>query len=153
MLTDISQLCEGTNNVTPSETFIPLPVVWMETFQARQTLFSCHKAEYTLRKLPVQSCYCSARVLSDISRRSYTANVVWRVFTGVERSCGPQLRRYINLVRSTAVFCHVRWRKKDNRRGKRDIWYVEIKCWIEQRRAERKEENSFKLNKWKEGRE
>jgi hypothetical protein len=78
MLIDISPLCEGTNDVTPSETFIPLPVVWMETFQARQTVFSCHKAEYTLRKLHAQHCYCSARVLSNISRRSYMVNVVWR---------------------------------------------------------------------------
>jgi len=122
MLIDISQLCEGTNDVTPSETFIPLPVVWMETFQARQTLFSCHKAEYTFRKLPAQNCYCSARVLRDINRRSYTANVVWRVFTCAERRCGPQLRRYINLVRSTARLCHVRWRKKDKRSGKQAIY-------------------------------
>jgi hypothetical protein len=124
MLTDISQLCEGTNNVTPSESFIPLPVVWMETFQARQTLFSCHKAEYTLRKLPVQSCYCSARVLSDISRCSYTANVVWHVFTGVERCCGLQLKRYINLVSSTAVFCHIYEERRiiGGEKGKYDMW-------------------------------
>jgi hypothetical protein len=118
MLIDISRLCEGTNDITPPETFIPLPVVWMETFQARQTLFSCHKAEYTLRNLPAQNCYCSARVLRNIRWHSYTANVVWRVFTGVERCCGPQLRRCINLVRSTSMFCHIRWRNKDNRREK-----------------------------------
>lgn len=120
MLIDISQLCEGTNDVTTSETFIPLPVVWMETFQARQTLFSCHKAEYTLRKLPAQNCYCSARILSNRSRRSYITNKVWRVPTCAERSCGPRLKRYINLVRSTAMFCHLRWRKKDNRREKQE---------------------------------
>lgn len=122
MLIDISQLCEGTNDVTPSETFIPHPVVWMETFQARQTLFSCHKAEYTLRKLPAQNCYCSARVLSNISRRSYTASVVWRVFTCAERRCGPRLRRYINLIRSTARFCHIRWREKGKRMEKQAIY-------------------------------
>jgi hypothetical protein len=119
MLIDISQLCEGTNDVTASETFIPLPVVWMETFQARQTLFSCHKAEYTLRKLPAQNCRCSARVLSNKSRRSSTANKVWRVL-GCAADCGLRLKRYINLVRSTAMFCHLRWRKKDNRWKKQE---------------------------------
>jgi hypothetical protein len=120
MLIDISQLCEGTNDVTTSETSLSLPVVWMETFQARQTLFSCHKAEYTFGKLPAQNCCCSAPVLSDRCRRSSTANEVWRVLACAERRCGPRFKRYINLVSSTAIFCHLRWRKKDNRREKQE---------------------------------